>query len=55
MALFLLRSLLKDSGAARQAVASGAIPQVLAALNLSMGREIQCLWQLKWRRVTCLR
>lgn len=32
----------EDSGAARQAVASGAIPQVLAALNLSMGREIQC-------------
>eukprot|EP00913_Durusdinium_trenchii_P032696 g30605.t1 len=43
VALFLLRTLLKDSGAARQAVQNGAIARVLHALNLSMGREIQRL------------
>lgn len=41
VALFLLRTILKDGTAARQAVQNGAIARVLAALNLSMGREIQ--------------
>ncbi|CAJ1375856.1 unnamed protein product, partial [Effrenium voratum] len=41
VALFLLRNVLKDPNAARQAVAGGAITRVLAAMNLATGREIQ--------------
>mmetsp|Transcript_77610 Transcript_77610/g.171430 ORF Transcript_77610/g.171430 Transcript_77610/m.171430 type:complete len:278 (+) Transcript_77610:144-977(+) len=41
-ALFLLRSLVKDSASARQAVSNGAVDRVLAALALCLkGREVQ--------------